>query len=132
MARSSVNVRFESKRLVNRLHAAFELANEDLEAAIVGEIASPVWDWDGQTERQNGTTVSSPRNIIDEGELLDGYRALKRGKTRTAHVFDAEHTLAVHNGAAYADGHSVPGRPFTERPVEAFPEMFAKRFRESQ
>ena len=129
---AKVTVKFESKRLIQRAHTAFNLANDDLEQAIIGEIASPVWSWPGQTVRRSGEVAGSPRNIIDEGTLLDSYRVEKRGKTVCSHVFEAEHALIVHEGAQLRNGGTIAPRPFTERPREAFPEMFARRFKQAQ
>lgn len=125
------SVTINRRELLARQHRAFAAANADLHEAIVGEIASPVWDWDGTTYRRNGEVIGSPRNIIDEGELLEGARPPRmQGKTQCVHAFEAEHSLAVHNGAVLANGGVIQPRPFTERPIRAFPEMFAKAYRD--
>ena len=132
MARSkAVSFKLSAKPLVQRAEKAFEEANDDLKEMIVGEIISPVWDWTGTTERENGETVGSPRDIVDQGELLDGYQEPQmQGKRTCVHVFTAPHTVPIHNGAQLANGGVIQARPFTERPLENFPELFAKRFRD--
>ena len=132
MGKSSVKVKFETKALLGKQHQAFAQANKvDLQEAIVGEIASPIWDWNGTTKRRNGSIVSSPRSIIDEGDLLDGYKEPRpEGKNRFIHEFTAEHTMIVHHGANLKNGGVIEARPFTKRPVENFREMFIKRYKE--
>jgi hypothetical protein len=49
---------------------AFALMVADVDAAFKLSIQSPQWDWPRVTRRRNGTTVGSPRDIVDTGELL--------------------------------------------------------------
>ena len=132
MARSSVKVQFNVKPFVQKAQRSFAKANDTLEQDIVGSIGSPIWQWPGQTERQSGQVVGSPRDIVDSGDLLDSYRVERRGPNQTAHVFDVPYALAVHEGAALRNGGIIPARPFTEAPVRDFPRMFAEAWRDER
>ena len=129
---AKVSVKFNTKALLGKQHQAFELANKnDLKEAIVGEIISPVWDWGGETKRRNGAVIGSPRDIVDEGTLLDGYQEPRmQSKTVCVHEFTAPHTIIVHNGAQLKNGGVIEKREFTKRPRENFREMFIRRYRE--
>jgi hypothetical protein len=50
---------------------AFREMATDLDQAFTTAIESPIWDWPRTTQRSNGETVGSPRNIVDEGTLRD-------------------------------------------------------------
>ncbi len=123
-------VTLNAKALVQKHQRAFAAANVDLEQAIIGEIASPIWNWPGTTVRQSGEVAGSPRNIIDSGDLLDSYRVEKRGPNAYSHGFAVPYALAVHNGAVLRNGGVIVARPFTERPAQALPQMFVKRYRQ--
>lgn len=132
MAKSSVNVKFNTKQLIQKSERAFVKANKTLEAEIIGSIASPIWDWNGTTTRRNKDVVTSPRDIIDEGGLLDGYQEPRmQGKNVCIHEFTAPYTQAIHDGAQLRNGGVVQARPFTEIPVRDFPRMFIDAYRDS-
>ncbi len=129
MASKGYAIKIDVKGQLRKLERAFDGANLELEQAIIGEIASPVWDWPGTTLRKSGEVAGSPRDIVDEGTLLDSYRKEKRGARQTAHVFGADYTLAVHNGAVLRNGGTIRPRPFTERPARDFPQMFVRVYK---
>ncbi len=119
----------QAKALVAKQRAAFAEANKVLEQEIIGSIGSPIWRWPGQTVRQSGAVAGSPRDIIDSGALLNSYHVEKRSATQTAHVFDAEYTAAVYNGATLRNGGTIPARPFAEAPLADFPDTFTKAYK---
>ncbi len=118
------------KALLQKMERAFQEVNEiDLEEAFNFEIASPVWNWPGETVRSKGVVAGSPRNIIDSGDLLDSYDRQRTDKTQYLHAWRVPYAAANHDGAALRSGAVIIPRPWTDRPVEALPGMFARRFR---
>lgn len=125
-----VTMKPQAKALVAKQQKAFQAANQDLKEQIIGEIASPVWSWPGTTVRQSGEIAGARRNIIDQGDLLDGYQEPRmQGKNKCVHVFTADHTLPVHEGATLRNGGNIPPRPFTERPAQNFAQTFLAAFK---
>ncbi len=130
---AKVTVKFESKRLLGRMQKAWEQVNEtDLPRAFDYEIGAPKWEWVGETHRRNGSIVTSPRSIVDQGDLADSYDRQRAGGKSYVHNWNVDYALATHEGAQLRNGGVYPARPFTERPVANLPEMFARRFRESR
>lgn len=65
----------------------------------------PIWQWPRQTRRRNGTLVTSPRDVIDRGSLLDSqsYRQTKANEyTFTWKADYAQNVFAGDDGATYA------------------------------
>lgn len=57
-------------QIVNKLTKAFETwARFDVNDYFRDQFLEDKWPYDGETERKNGETVTSPRNIFDLGEL---------------------------------------------------------------
>ena len=61
----------ELDRLTDRLQEAYAGVVSDMNDAVFDAIESPIWDWPRITERANGTTVFSPRDVVDTGYLRD-------------------------------------------------------------
>ena len=130
---AKVTVKFESKRLLSRMQIAWELVNEtDLPRAFDYEIGAAKWEWVGETQRRNGSIVTSPRSIVDQGDLADSYDRQKAGKKSYVHSWDVDYAMATHEGAQLKNRGLIYPRPWTEEPREAIPEMFAYRFRAAQ
>lgn len=53
------------------IETGFNQINEELHINIKDAIASKQWEWDRTTYRRNGEVATSPRNIVDTGELLN-------------------------------------------------------------
>ena len=54
------------------IHEAFVGTAEALLEEVKGQITDAKWDWDGITVRSDGSVVTSPRDIVDTGDLLRG------------------------------------------------------------
>lgn len=81
------------------------------------------WNWKGTTFRANGTTVSSPRNIVDTGELKRSKKlSTKFGSTQATYTvkYTAPYAKLVHYGGyitPYGRGRNqvyIPGRPWID------------------
>lgn len=104
------------------LEEAFHQANERLGDAFTQEITQNKWEWPNETERENGEVASSPRDIVDLGNLRRSYapeRATEGGDPAHDHVWNTEYAMPVHEGAKLANGKgTLPARPWTEEPLE--------------
>lgn len=59
-----------AKKLEDKLVKAFETwARFDVNDYFRDQFLEDKWPYDGETERKNGETVTSPRNIFDLGDL---------------------------------------------------------------
>ena len=75
--------------VVNKLVKAFETWTRfDVNDYFRDQFLEDKWPYDGETERKNGETVTSPRNIFDLGDLYrsgrDGFTITQEGVDVTA------------------------------------------------
>lgn len=119
-----VNARIvNQKNLERALLQAFEIwAEEDINNAHWDDqFKDDKWNYGWVTERRNGETVGSPRNIYDLGKLyesgIDSYKfSISGNKAEASWHWDAknasgkEYAWYVHEGA----GTNVTARPFTD------------------
>jgi hypothetical protein len=96
-----------------------------LDAAFSQKIASPEYLWLRETRRRNGSTVRSPRNIIDTGRLDASQRLERPSATEWRWVWDAsnggfQYPLLVHEGATLSNGGEYSARPWTKRATEEY------------
>lgn len=115
------------KEITGALQDSFREMNEVLGRKFAQAIDDPVWDWPGETQRHRGEVVGSPRNIVDRGELKSSYQPSSTPNTYK-HAWNADHAMAVHSGAVYKDGSTMPRRPWTEMAMAEndTAEIFAK------
>lgn len=76
-------------------------------------IESDVWEWDGTTLRKNGEIASSPRDIVDLGELRDSQQEPVYEGDKATISWDCEHATFVHDGTE-----KMQARPWTEKAAE--------------
>lgn len=123
-------VTINKKALIAKHQKAFAQVNERvLPANFDAEMINAKWQWSGTTVRRNGSTVTSPRNLVDTGELIDSYYRRKEGSSRYVHGWAARHALPNHEGAQLRNGGIIYPRPWTEEPVRFIPDEFAKAYR---
>lgn len=61
-----------------------------------------IWGWSGRTERRNGETAGSPRNVVDLGTLRDSQQPAEYSGPLTSRItWEAEHAAAVYLGAVF-------------------------------
>ena len=91
------------------------------------EIEAVKWDWPRETKRRSGSTVGSPRNIVDLGGLRNSQKREGMGEDRTAFVWTGgegeAYALEVHDGYSSKAGNRVPARPFTEATITKLDEV---------
>ena len=116
-----------NKSKINRAIAkAFQKTSIELANASQDAIESKIYPWDTATLRKNGSVVTSPRDIVDTGELRDSLE-LDIGKRRTNLTWDVDYAIQVHEGYARRDGSEAPARPWTVVAIESIDlaEVFA-------
>ena len=86
----------------------------ELDRQFTEEIQTVKWEWPRQTERENGTTVNTPRDIVDTGDLMRSQQNQKIDNFTWRWVWDVEYSSVVHNGAALKGGGNYPARPWTK------------------
>jgi len=96
----------------NQLAEPFWQANELLGRAFTREIVTPKWNW---------PSGESPRDIKDLGQLQasqKGDRGTDGGDLVFDHSWPVDYAMAVHEGAVLANGTVLPGRPWTDEPLQ--------------
>jgi hypothetical protein len=91
-----------------------------LDSALTQALSDRAYDWPNRTVRSNGQTVSSPRDIIDTGELDSSQQLTRESRTVWRWDWTADHALIVHEGATLRNGTEIPARPWTKRGVEQY------------
>ena len=91
----------------------FELVPE-LDRQFTEEIQTVEWEWPRKTKRKNGTTVNTPRDIVDTGDLMRSQQNRKLNNFTWRWIWDVEYSSLVHNGAVLKRGGNYPARPWTQ------------------
>lgn len=105
------DIQWNDDRILGALSEPFHQANELLGRDFTAEISSNKWSW---------PTEPSPRDIVDTGELRRSYaseRAQEGGNPAHDHSWNVDYAMAVHEGARFKHGGSMPGRPWTKQPL---------------
>lgn len=104
-------------RKVNQINAAFAATVYQYGAECRNQIESPVWDWPRGTQRANGEFVTSPRDIVDTGELRDSQTqplfSASPSQLKARIAWTAAHAGKVWGGGVVG-GTIYPARPWTE------------------
>lgn len=113
----TVNTNMQARAEAAAKQAAEALAGE-LFASMQQSFTAKAWEWPGTTERGGGSTVGSPRNIIDVGNLRQSGSYRMVGPYKAEFRWSAAYATAVHEGYRRfrADGSasSWPARPWTD------------------
>ena len=104
-------ITFNNVQLVEGAEAAFQSANELLGVQFTRRITDNDWEW---------PTEPSPRDIVDTGQLRNSYSPIPMPPTEYEHAWDTEYAMAVHEGAVFEDGHTMPARPWVRRTFDEF------------
>jgi hypothetical protein len=96
----------------------FERAMDWADADFDQQMASEKWpltgDWPNSTRRKNGQVVSSPRDIIDTGALLQSKRREQISNSVVDFIWDDDVAEGVHDGMISKSNKRLPARPWTE------------------
>jgi len=115
----SVNITFNTAQLLAGAEEAFKPANHLLGGEFTKSITENQWGW---------PTEPSPRDIVDKGQLRQSQRLEMLQPTLAEHSWNTEYAMAVHEGAVFDDGHSMPARPWVRTTIRDydFAEAFAR------
>lgn len=98
---------------------------EEFGQVLRAKIESPEWAWPRQTKRRNGSTVGSPRDIVDSGRLRDSQALVKISNSQYRFEWDPvdpesgyPYGIIAHEGAE--GGTSYPARRWTEAALAEF------------
>ena len=86
----------------------------ELDRQFTEEIQTVEWEWPRKTKRKNGTTVNTPRDIVDTGDLMRSQQNQKIDNFTWRWVWDVQYSSVVHNGAVLKGGGNYPARPWTK------------------
>jgi hypothetical protein len=103
------------------------------DSALTQALSARVYQWPNRTVRRNGRTVSSPRDIIDTGDLDSSQQLTRESRFVWRWDWTAAHALFVHEGVTLRNGTDLPARRWTVRAVEQFKPVakFAKEVRKN-
>ena len=89
------------------------------------------WGWNKVTHRRNGDVVSSPRNIVDSGELRDSQQEPQIVGLTARITWDSDHAAPVFLGAVYHQRScTLPARNLPLHTLQNmnFSEVFMRHF----
>ncbi|UQN10369.1 hypothetical protein [Deinococcus sp. QL22] len=90
---------------------AFRRTVRDVEVAARAAHDEVIWGWSGSTRRENGSTASSPRNVVDLGTLRNSQQPAVYAGLSARVVWTAEHAAATYLGAVFRKrAYSLPAR----------------------
>lgn len=96
----------------------FERAMDWADADFDQQMVSSKWPlteaWPNTTRRKNGEVVSSPRDIVDTGALLQSKRKEQVSNSIVEFIWEDEVAEGVHDGMVTKRGKRLPARPWTE------------------
>lgn len=108
-----------------------------LDAQLKQEIQSVRFDWPRQTRRRNGSTVGSPRDIVDTGNFIRSQRRDYPDATTLRFSWDAKsdngfmYAGLILTGYTTSKGTPVPGRNWIKPALDKFPlnDFFVREWR---
>ena len=126
---------FRSEELIRRVPKILTDYGKALDQQLKEEIKTEQFSWPGETRRRNGSTVTSPRDIVDTGAFLRSQR--RRRINLTTIRFDWGGSGGVtYAGAIYQGipGRNYPARDWIKPALDALPigEFFAREWRRLQ
>ena len=89
---------------------ALEVVVRDLANAFQSLIEARIYAWPNTTQRQNGSVVTSPRDIVDTGEFKRSQRLERPNPHIFNFVWDAQYAAYIYYGYRTLGGNQMPGR----------------------
>jgi len=108
------------------IERAFKKLVKEFDEQLRSEIADEKWDWDNLTVRRvgrgkTGKYATSPRDIVDTGELQDSQHIEEVSDTEVIYHWDSGHAAIAHQGAVLSNGGIIAARPWTDTAQEEYP-----------
>lgn len=105
-------------RILAQIVKAFEDTNIQAYYEFKETIESEVFFWDRMTRRSNGSTVFTPRDIVDTGEFRDSQDLVPVSPYRVEHIWTADHAPRILFGFERSDGSDAPERDWMTATLE--------------
>ncbi len=126
---------FRSEELIRRVPKILTDYGKALDQQLKEEIKTEQFSWPGETRRRNGSTVTSPRDIVDTGAFLRSQR--RRRINLTTIRFDWGGSGGVTYAGYIYQGipdRNYPARDWIKPALDALPigEFFAREWRRLQ
>lgn len=112
-----MTININRKPLDMAIAKSFNKLLNHFEDELNAQLEADKWQWAPGvvTNRVNGETVSSPRNIIDTGELKRSLVIEKKSDRSADFTYTQEYSALVHEGARLNSGQTYPPRPWVEQ-----------------
>ena len=124
-------IKINTAKFDRAINAAFKETAADLNDSFHRSIVDPKWQWNKVTVRRNGETVSSPRNIVDEGTLRDSQEFVMISFQEAQYNWNVPYANYVRFGYTTRSGTVVAGRDWIEDGIKSIDlgKIFAARLR---
>jgi hypothetical protein len=136
-ARPTVTVRSrqfpnaDEKILKGICQRTFELSMDWADKDFDQQMVDSKWAWEtnnpknptNRTRRKNGEVVTSPRDIVDTGALLQSKKRDPINSSITEFIWEDDVAELVHDGGRTKTGKLYPARPWTEPALNEIDEV---------
>ena len=127
-----VKIQVDTQVVTKELSKAMRSYSKELDQKLDHQFFNSTWEWAvdfatgsyRETRRRNGQTVTSPRNIIDTGELLNskqGPKPIGGGRIGRRWVWTAPYARYVKDGYMTTKGNIVPPRDWIRAALRELP-----------
>lgn len=113
------NIKIDKQKIDKAISKAWDNTVDRMSQAMDDAIASDTYQYPRTTKRRNKSVVSSPRDIVDLGNLYDS-KTVARSSDGNAAEFSWEtpYSMAIHEGHTTKSGTEIPPRSWTEKAIE--------------
>lgn len=116
----------EEKIIRGICQRTFELSMDWADKDFDQQMVDNKWEWEtnnpknpaNKTRRKNGEVVTSPRDIVDTGALLQSKRRNPINSSITEFTWEDDVAELVHDGGRLKGGGVYPARPWTQPTLE--------------
>lgn len=113
------NIKIDTAKINRAIARSMDRTIERTSEAMDYAIDADLYDYPRTTQRKSGEIVSSPRNLVDLGDLKDSKVVARSSDGNTAEFsWDVPYSIAVHDGYTTKTGKDVPPRKWTEKGIE--------------
>lgn len=113
------NIKIDTKKIDSAIARSFDKTVDRLSESFDYAIEADLYDYPRKTVRKSGEIAGSPRNIVDQADLLECKIVTRSSDGNGAEFsWDKDYSIAVHDGYTTKTGKDVPGRKWTEKGIE--------------
>ena len=135
--KSKITIKIDNSALIKQADRALDAYAKALDPVLDDQFKQDKWNWPRVTRRRSGQVATSPRDIIDSGELLNSKVGPTKGQGNAyvgvrKWVWTSPYASLVKNGFISSTGASFPARDWikaalTELPFAAFVARYFKK-----